>query len=179
MRALRLLPLAATLAIGGACADAATRDGATTRDTIRGGAPAPEPGNTVVRAAPTTMIQVTPGTVEAGKQFVVRFAIRNDTPDTARYTLSCNGAATLALRTADAAPDSEPLASSACAQVVTTHAVPSGAELVLQLPSVAAAGNPQRPLTPGEYVVTATPNLIEVDGAPFTLKPISAELRVR
>jgi hypothetical protein len=178
MRALRLLPLA-TLALAGACADAATRDGAAPRDTSSAAPVAAGPGRAAVRAAPTTMIQVTPGTVDAGKQFVVRFAIRNDTPDTSRYTLSCNGAAQLALRAADAAPDSEPIATSACAQTVTTHAVPPGAELVLQLPSVAAAGNPQRPLAPGEYVVTATPTLIEVDGAPFTLKPISAELRVR
>ncbi|MGZ8377393.1 MAG: hypothetical protein ACXW61_13725 [Gemmatirosa sp.] len=178
MRALRLLPLA-TLALAGACADAATRDGAAPRDASAGAPPAIDPARSAVRAAPTTMIQVTPGTVEAGKQFVVRFAIRNDTPDTTRYTLSCNGAATLALRAADAAADSEPIASSACAQVVTTHAVPPGAELVLQLPSVAASGNPQRPLPPGAYVVTATPTLTEVDGAPFTLKPITAELRIR
>lgn len=181
--ALAAAVIAAAVIAAGCSSDSATpaRDARGAGDTAAAPAPAPDTSRAaaVTMSAPTTTLQVTPGTVAGGAQFVVRFSMRNDQPDSTRLTLSCNGAARFALRTADAPPDSEPLESTVCAEAITTHVVPPGAELVLQLPSVAQAGRPPRPLAPGLYVVTATPTLIEADGRPMTLRPISAELRVR
>ncbi len=140
--------------------------------------PGAAPRRTFVAATSTT-IQVTPSVVAGGGQFVVRFSIRNDSPDTARMTQSCDAPAIFRLRHAEAAPGSEALESSTCKPPATLQVVPPGAELVLQLPSLAQAGRPPRPLPPGLYVVEATPNVTEIDGRPIVLRAVSAELRVR
>ena len=179
MRATRHPSALGLLLLATACAgDAATRD-RPAADTATALAPRPGVASPTRVAATSTSIQVSPSTVAPGAQFIVRFAIRNDSPDTVRMTQSCNAPAIFRLRHAEAAPGSEALEASTCAKVVTTHVVPPGADLVLQLPSVAQAGRPPRPLAPGLYVVEATPNIVEVDGRPLTLRAVSAELRVR
>ena len=173
-------PTFALLVLATACgSDAATRDRPVADTAAAPPAPVPDAARRTTVAATSTSIQVTPSTVAAGAQFVVRFAIRNDSPDTVRMTQSCNAPAIFRIRHAEADPESAPLESSTCAKPVTTHVVPPGADLVLQLPSLAQAGRPPRPLAPGLYVVQATPNIIEVDGRPLTLRAVSAELRVR
>lgn len=163
--------------------DAATRERPAADDEpARAPVPAPAPDGSPRRrfaVATSTTIQISPSTVAGGARFLVRFSIRNDSPDTARMTLSCNAPAIFALRRADAPAGSTPLEASTCAPEPTTHVVPPGADLVLQLPSLAQAGRPPRPLEPGLYVVEATPNVVEVDGRPLTLRAVSAELRVR
>lgn len=137
---------------------------------------APRPG---IVTATSTSIQITPSVVAGGGQFVVRFAIRNDNADTVRMTQSCDAPAIFRLRQAEAAPESQPLDASTCKPGDMQHVVPPGAELVLQLPSVAQAGHPPRPLPPGLYVVEATPNVFEIDGRRIELRAVSGELRVR
>jgi hypothetical protein len=182
---MRLSPLRVAVPaalLAAACApDPATRE----RPAADSAAPAPQvlppdsaPGRRVVAATSTT-IQISPSVVAGGAQFVVRFSIRNDSPDTVRMSQSCDAPAIFRLRHAEAAPESPALESSTCKPVETHHVVPPGAELVLQLPSLAQAGHPPRPLAPGLYVVEATPNVFEIDGRPLELRAVSGELRVR
>ena len=177
------LPAALLAAACAACAgDPATRE-RPAADSVAATTPTVLPPDTASRgrlvAATSTTIQITPSVVSGGGQFVVRFSIRNDSPDTARMTQSCDAPAIFRLRQAGAAAGSAALESTTCKPVETHHVVPPGAELVLQLPSLAQAGRPPRPLTPGRYVVEATPNVFEIDGRPIELRAVSAELQVR
>ncbi|GLC28532.1 hypothetical protein [Roseisolibacter agri] len=179
---MRYLVLPAVLLAAACAGDPATRE-QPAADSAAAPPPAALPPDTAPRrqvvAATSTSIQITPSVVAGGGQFVVRFSIRNDNADTVRMTQSCDAPAIFRIRHAEAAPESPPLEASSCRPGETRHVVPPGAELVLQLPSLAQAGRPPRPLPPGLYVVEAKPNVFEIDGRPIELRAVSGELRVR
>jgi hypothetical protein len=159
-----------------ACGDA-SRDAAARADSA-------ETGRGQVTIGTTTTLDLAPNTVGAGEEFIVRFGIRNDAPDTLRLVQSCDAPARVAIRAAGAAPGSPALETTDCAGGDKEQVVPPGASVVLQFPTRAAvrsdpAQRLSRPLEPGVYVVEATPTVKSANGREITISAVTAELRVR